>query len=126
MSAYTFGSFLGSLAAGYLITRFFYFLQKKLFPAVKKANSVILAFIFFLAISLFLGGIQYVPAALIILIFDLYRLNSSIADTENVSNDMIEEKDLRNLKQNDKSFCGSCGEKIDSSSKFCGGCGAAV
>lgn len=126
MSEYTIGSFLGSLTAGYLITRFFYFLQKKLFPSVKNANSVILAFIFFLAISLLLGGIQYVPAALIILIFDLYKLKSTANDIENSSIDVVEEKNMSRSPQSDKKFCGNCGEKIQISSKFCDGCGAAI
>jgi len=126
MSAYTFGSFLGSLAAGYLITRFFYFLQKRLFPSTKKENSVVLAFIFFLTLSTLIGGIQYVPAALIIFIFDLYRLKSSSTDTENISIDVVKEKNLSHLTQSDKIFCGNCGEKIQISSRFCGGCGAAI
>jgi predicted PurR-regulated permease PerM len=137
----TIGGFIGSLMLAYIITRIFYFLQKKLFSEIAKANSVILACFFFLTLATILGGygfaiddkpvfvevfIRYLPAALIFLIFDLYRLKSTSTENEEISNEAIDNKDSISLTQSEKSFCSSCGKKIQSATKFCGGCGVAV
>ncbi len=138
---YTIGSFIGSLALAFIITRVFYFLGKKIFPKVTSVNSVIFSCIFFLIIATILGGygfasddepvfaqafFQYLPAGLIFLIFDLYRVKSSAAAADEISTHALADKKSSDATESQKKFCSNCGSKLDGSSNFCGNCGAAV
>ncbi len=69
---------------------------------------------------------QYLPAGLIFLIFDLYRVKSSAAAADEISTYVLADKNSIDATDGQKKFCSNCGSKLDGSSNFCGSCGAAV
>jgi predicted PurR-regulated permease PerM len=141
--SYSVGTLLGSLAVAFIITRLFYFAQKKFSPDVKRSHAIIFASLFFLLFSTIVGGyglshegqpvfgqafIQYLPAAVIFLIFDLYRLKSSNEALDSVPHEQesVQIQPTLNSTNAEKNFCSKCGGKIQVSAKFCSDCGTVL
>lgn len=138
---YTIGGIIGSLLATYIFTRFFYFIQNKFFSEIKKLNKIIFSYILFLSFSTILGGygfarggepvfvqafLQYLPAAVIFLLFDFYRLNSSSEQSQKLDSEVVQIQNSSNATANGKNFCSTCGEKLQDSAKFCSSCGTVI
>ena len=144
---YSVGQLLGSLFLAYIVSRGFYFIQRKMLPDLKKSNSIIFAYIFFLLLSTVAGGygfsrdeqpvfaqafFQYLPAAVIFLIFDLYKSKSTNETVEPPTEEIVHIQPVahsptaENIPVSEKNFCSKCGEKLQESAKFCSGCGTVV
>ena len=153
------GQLVGSLAIAFIITRVFYFAQRKLSPDLNRSNAIIFAYIFFLFFATVAGGygfshdeqpvfaqafIQYLPAAVIFLIFDLYKSKSSTEPIDPLVEKAVQIQPVTNVMTTEnltisenattaekattveKNFCSKCGDKLQNAAKFCSGCGTVV
>ena len=144
---YSVGQLIGSLFLAYMVSRGFYFIQRKMLPDIKKSNAIIFAYVFFLLLSTVVGGygfshddqpvfaqafFQYLPAAVIFLIFDLYKSKSPSETIDQSSKETVQIQPASNVTAAEKvitaekNFCSKCGEKLQASAKFCSGCGTVV
>jgi hypothetical protein len=140
MFMYSIGQLIGTLTLTYVVTRLFYFFHSKFFKEIKKLNIIIFIYGFFLLFGTIVGGygfaqsgdggpvfeqafFTYLPATLIFLIFDLYKLKSHTEVGDEIPLATAEFKNPSGSKTSEKNFCSKCGEKLHESSRFCSSCG---
>lgn len=135
---YNIGSFIGSLLSVYLLTRLLFFIQRKLQPDTSSLQAKIIVYALYMVLATILGGyglsqtgapefaaafIQYLPAAVILFLYEMYRDKSSTSsgNSQTITTSTIIESGV-----DKKQFCSQCGEKTDKDAKFCGNCGTAI
>jgi hypothetical protein len=138
VSAYSVGSFIGSLISVYLLTRLLFFIQRKLIPDLASMQARVIVYGLYMIIATIIRGlnldhndgpqfatafIEYLPAVAILFFYDSYR-NKSLGRT---AESQILDTSVPNTSGNtEKQFCGQCGAKREGDGKFCSSCGAAI